>query len=145
MYSNERSSSKKRGLKGPNYTKAEFKAWVLSQPNFMELYNDWVDSGYDRWYKPSADRIDNMKDYTLSNLQLMTAWENHQKSRMENGRRVIVFTRDGHWKCEYDTIEYAKFDLGITRGEILKCDSPLCTWKGLYFEVIKLRRRGENE
>ena len=61
---------------------------------FSELYDAWVDSGYDKWVKPSCDRTDPNISYVLDNLKLMTWRENLLKVGFEMGRAVEVYDID---------------------------------------------------
>lgn len=72
--------SKKRKHPLPIYTKQELKDWILSQSHFQKLYNDWVESGFKKDLKPSIDRKDDYKPYSLNNIELMTWKENNIKS-----------------------------------------------------------------
>jgi len=56
LYSGQKTSSKKRGVRSPEYTKEEFSNWLLSQPKFHELLSEWRLSGYVKRLKPSVDR-----------------------------------------------------------------------------------------
>lgn len=81
MYSMQKKSSRERGHEPPQYTKQEFHNWLISQPNFNKLYNNWIESNYNKWLKPSADRIENDKGYSFSNIRLMTWKENSDLGR----------------------------------------------------------------
>lgn len=48
--------------------------------NFQAMFDEWKQSGYDKWYKPSIDRIDDHGTYTKDNIQLMTFRDNWEKS-----------------------------------------------------------------
>ena len=76
---NQRKSCKIRGQEMPTYTLDELKSWVFSQPNFETLFNEWVASGFNRWKKPSIDRIDEKLSYNFSNIRLVTWRENLDK------------------------------------------------------------------
>ena len=73
IYTSQRSSSKKRLHPMPNYTKKELAQWITNQPNFNLLYNNWVHSEYNKYLKPSCDRIYNYKPYTMS-IQRVKEW-----------------------------------------------------------------------
>lgn len=60
------------------------------QPNFDELFNNWVRSGYDKMLKPSPDRLDNSKPYTLDNLELVTWAENDRRGHEDMRNGVII-------------------------------------------------------
>lgn len=80
IYSGQKSSSIRRGLTPPSYTKKWLKNWLLQNPEFHRLYDMWVLSNYDTDMKPSVDRKDDYIGYTEYNIQLMTWRENLEKS-----------------------------------------------------------------
>jgi len=54
---------------------------------FSRLYEEWVKSGYKKKFKPSIDRINNKKHYSLGNIQWLTWAENRYKQIMERRDR----------------------------------------------------------
>jgi len=40
-----------------NFTSKDFKDKYIDDENFLNAYNSWVESGYEYYKKPSADRI----------------------------------------------------------------------------------------
>ena len=87
MYGNQKSSSNKQGHLPPQYTEAELLVWVQSRPKFQSMYDAWVTSDYLSDLKPSVDRINDYKPYSLDNIQL-TTWEQNNKrgrSDVKNG------------------------------------------------------------
>ena len=82
IYSSQIYSSKKRGHPAPLYTKDELREWLLGQQNFGTIYEHWLETG-DKYDKPSVDRIDASKGYSLDNVQLMTWGDNLEKSKRE--------------------------------------------------------------
>jgi hypothetical protein len=111
IYSDQRKNSKRRGHKLPEYTKQELVDWILSQEVFDKLYNDWVNSGYNKMSKPSCDRKEDSKRYSFGNIQLMTWADNkakgHECSRIgifNTGnpfRAVVKKSRNGEFIAEY--------------------------------------------
>jgi len=85
IYHNQRHNSKRRNHPMPDYTRCELMDWIFSQKLFHDLYNEWVDTGYDRHSTPSCDRLCNSSPYTLGNIQLVKFLENE-----ENARRDLV-------------------------------------------------------
>jgi hypothetical protein len=115
IYGQQRASSKLRGHDMPNYTKHELAEWIYSQPNFEELYNNWVKSNYKKDLVPSCDRLDDYKPYTLDNIRLVTYKENResyyndQKNGInnKNARAVFKFDLQGNFIKEYYSIHEA--------------------------------------
>lgn len=79
MLAFQKSKSKKRGYAPPSYTEDELYAWAMGQPDFHELYDAWVESGFQSRFKPSCDRKNDYISYTLDNIQILTWNENNQK------------------------------------------------------------------
>ena len=67
----------------------------IDDKKFNRLFNEWVKSGYVKNRKPSIDRINFKKDYTIDNIEVKTWEDNRYKQRMEikliNGKRVGAF------------------------------------------------------
>jgi hypothetical protein len=123
IYSMQKVRSETRGHPLPSYTKTEFDVWFLKQPNFYRIYRNWVYSRYDKDLKPSVDRIDNSKPYTLNNIQLMTWGENNNKSVIDfcvstrksntSGVTGVLFhLRSGKWAAVL-TVKKKRMHLGL--------------------------------
>ena len=83
LYSSQVKRSKKYGWNLPTYTRDELLDWVVNQPNYEQLFNDWKDSGFSRDSSLSVDRLDDYKPYSFDNIRLVT-WEvNNQKGRAD--------------------------------------------------------------
>jgi len=107
IYSAQRSNSRSRKHPMPDYTLDELYDWMLSQPHFEELYNNWVESGYDKSIRPSIDRLDDYKPYTFSNIQLMTWRENNKKYKavpIKSYKAVNVYTLFGEYLDTFKSI-----------------------------------------
>jgi len=117
IYHGQVRSSKIRGHVPPNYTLSEFRVWCFMQPNFNELYINWIESDCKRILKPSADRSENDKPYTFDNLRLVTFSENisanskiigsrpmppEAKAKLSKARKGKVFIKMKYeWSSEY--------------------------------------------
>lgn len=128
IYLDQIQSSKRRNHQPPLYTNEELKKWMFDQPNFEDLYNNWVDSGYEKMLKPSVDRLDDYKGYNFDNIQLMT-WEENEKKGYEdrkNGinnkqsKAVLQFTKDGEFVKEWYSMRKAE-RRGFCSGKISSC------------------------
>ena len=126
IYSSQRSSCKNRGHEFPTYTLEDLRLWVYSQPNFQELYDNWVNSDYDTMLKPSCDRSDDYKGYDLNRLTLMTWQENFDKghSDRKNGidnrynKAVIQSTKEGVFVNEFHSQHQAERETGVSSKTI---------------------------
>lgn len=79
LYYSHKHNSKKRHNAEVDYDIEWLKQFMYDN-NFKEMFNTWKESGYDKWYKPSIDRIDDYGTYTKDNIQLLTFSENWEKS-----------------------------------------------------------------
>lgn len=63
-------------------SKTEFIEWCYKEENykkFVEYYKIWVDSNFEPRLRPSIDRINSNKGYTLENMQWLSLSENCSK------------------------------------------------------------------
>lgn len=123
LYKTQKMHSKRRGHPLPAYTKQEFKEWLYAN-GFKELYDAWVSSGYDKWLKPSCDRIDDYKGYSLDNIRLTTWKANKDKQtedilshRSTSGERCKTTQRidaSGNVLKEWVSLNAARRETGIS-------------------------------
>lgn len=129
IYGGQRSGSKKRNYSMPTYTKWELKEWLYSQPLFHKLFENWVQSKFDKMLAPSVDRINDYKSYSFDNIQLMTWKKNKQKGNYDirNGvnnkqskavRCINIITGN---VIEFYSIREASRQLNIDQSSISKC------------------------
>jgi hypothetical protein len=105
IYSAQRHSSRNRGHEYPNYSLSELRDWLYSQDLFHILYENWVNSGFEKDMAPSCDRLNDFQPYSLKNIQLMTWKENrlkNSKDRFEGvdnrvNRAVLQYSMDGEF------------------------------------------------
>ena len=57
-------------------SKDDFYNWANGSNDFIELFNSYVDSGYDMKLAPTVDRIDSSLGYTIDNMRWLTHSEN---------------------------------------------------------------------
>lgn len=130
IYDSQKLSSKRRNHIQPIYSKDELYEWLDSNPLFHTLYQEWVDSGYERDNKPSVDRINDFEPYTLENIRLCKFRENYRKSHLDriNGtstsglvcRAVIQLSLDGECIREYHSVTEAERQLNLSHQNIVK-------------------------
>ena len=130
IYSGQKRSSTKRKIVQPLYTKEEFVNKFINDTKFINLYNSWVESNYNRWSTPSFDRLDDYKPYSFDSIELKTWKENSDKAAANRrdgtstpGARnipVAKLTLDGEVICKYISIGQAARECGLNSGNILK-------------------------
>lgn len=83
IYSGQINSSQRRGHGEPDYSREELYDWVLEQPHFKSLLNNWINSNFNSDLTPSIDRLKDYLPYTLNNIQLITWKENREKLNLD--------------------------------------------------------------
>ena len=119
IYNSQISHSVTRGHPSPNYTFDQLLDWLDKQPSLLGIWRAYEKSGYQSDLRPSVDRLNDSKAYTLDNIQLMTWGENRSKGANDkkNGinnscnRAVKAYTPDGMLHKEYHSIMDAVRDL----------------------------------
>ena len=145
IYNSQKQSSKRRGHPMPSYTLKELRQWMYSQKEFHELYDQWKASGYDRWLKPSCDRLDDYKPYTLDNLQVVAWKDNFSRSHKDrlNGvnnkasKSVLQFTLDGEFVAEHYSLHNAERQTGVSFKSISKVCNGEYSYAGGYVWEFK--------
>lgn len=121
IYANQKMTSTKAGRDLPTYTKQELLTWMQSQPNFKQIWDDWVSSEYQKELSPSVDRKDNTLSYTLDNIQLVTWRQNllNQKHQQKTGvyickvaKAVDQLSLDGTYIQTHPSLQMAARSLG---------------------------------
>lgn len=83
IYSSQKKASKKRNHQQPDYSRKDIYNKSINSKIFMNLYYEWVASGYKKDDKPSYDRLDNKKPYTFDNLRIVKWIENNEEGYKE--------------------------------------------------------------
>jgi len=128
-----------------NYTKDEFYSWILSLDNFKGLYDDWVQSDYNRWLKPSVKRVNPMLTYTLDNIVMDTFKIvqdlSHQDIVDGNNtkltRAVIQLDLNGKVIAEYFSMKHAERITGIRNSGISNACRGFSKTSGGYKWIYK--------
>jgi len=129
IYRAQKASSLSRNHKKPDYTKEDFIKWCLCQKQFHDIFENWVNSNYNKWARPSVDRINDYIGYNMENIQIMTWKQNNEKSHIDrkSGRNnkmsksVIGWSLDGKLLKEYYSLSQASRDLKISVSNICNC------------------------
>ena len=128
-YSHQKENSKKRGMRPPRYSVTTLFIWACKQSLFDTLFKKWVESGYISDLKPSIDRRDDTKGYTLDNIQLMTWAENRKKYHADRVRgvsnqqnkAVVQYTKSMEYVAEFHSINAAGRALNHKPSHICDC------------------------
>lgn len=75
LFNGMKQKSKRRGHPAPNFTLIQFRNW-LDMNSFSSIRAAYIESGADKWLRPSVDRIDNAMPYSFDNMRLVTWREN---------------------------------------------------------------------
>lgn len=113
----------------PDYSLEELRKWMLAQPNFESLYQAWISTGFNKMQKPSVDRIDDYKPYSLDNIQLTTWAENNARGHadIKNGinnkisKSVFQLTKDGSFIDRHYSAIHAGRVTGVDFRNISRC------------------------
>ena len=67
-----------------SFSLEEFRQWILFHynPLIYQMLENYKKNHFDKNLSPSIDRIDDYKDYTFDNMQLLTWEENNVKGRL---------------------------------------------------------------
>ena len=138
IYTSQRHRSSKRSHSHPEYDIDELHEWLLSQELFHKLYNEWVESGYSSQKRPSVDRIDDYRAYSLDNIQLMTWDENRIKSyedkidgkNNKTSRAVNQYSLEGEFIERFHSLAEAERITGVQRPNINHCCLGKRKWAG---------------
>jgi len=60
---------------------ADFYEFLITDKEYNRIYRDWSESNFDSYMSPSIDRIDNLGDYILDNIQVLTKVQNIRKGQ----------------------------------------------------------------
>lgn len=107
----------------------------MSSNQALQVYNNWVKTGYDNECKPSIDRLDNSKTYSFSNIECVTWHENKQRAYkgirdntienstlLNNGHRpVCQFDLDLNKIATFISLSEASRSTGIDHRGISRC------------------------
>jgi len=129
IYRKQRCSSVRRGHKKPDYSCDDLIYWAMSQPVFHELYDKWLESGYEKNLTPSFDRTDDYQGYSLDRLRVVTWHENFKRSHRDriNGvnnkasKSVKQYSIDNVFIKEYFSIMQAGRITGTQSSHITAC------------------------
>lgn len=150
IYRSQKSSSRHRGMPLPTYSIDWLSKWLIEQLLFHELYDRWVNSNYNKYCKPSVDRLDDSLSYTADNIQLMTWEENKNKydSDRINGidkkqnKKIFQYSKDYTYINSFHSfhsLAKANIDTNISKSGIsLCCSGKAKTAGGFIWKYAKI-------
>lgn len=149
-FSSMREKSKRRGHEF-NLSKPELINW-LKENGVIEKWEKYIKSGKAKELKPSIDRIDDYRNYSFQNMQLITWGENHKKGvnsikhhvnaalkNKEKCKKVFHYDVNINLISVYNSLSHASEKTGIHSTDIAR----VCTGKrkqshGFYFSYEPL-------
>ena len=139
IYGKQLRSSKERNHNPPSYQKHELIKWCLNQQKFHDLYDDWVNSNYEKDLTPSIDRLDDYKGYSFVNIQLITWRENYLKAHKDRreginnkcNKAVKQLDLEGNLLNTFHSVCEAQRITGIHTANIYKVCNKLTRVKTL--------------
>ena len=82
IYKTQKRNNENRGFGELPYSKEGLSAWLYCN-GFKHLYDEWVESSHKKDKKPSVDRVDDLKGYSLGNIRLVT-WHGNRSKQYED-------------------------------------------------------------
>jgi hypothetical protein len=121
IYQHMKSRNQEHGFPPLSFTKKELHDRFLKDNKFLYLFDVWIAS-QDKWLKPSVDRIDPRKPYTMDNIQILTYRENKEKGDREKellwGKPVKQLTMNGDLIAVHPSLKDAVRATGLSQGNI---------------------------
>ena len=147
IYSSQVNSSKIRGHPLPDYSLKEFIDKFIDDPTFNKIYYSFLENGCKPKDKPSLDRIDDFKPYTLDNLQVTTIRGNevrgHNDRKLGIGtqgmccKKVVQINKDGEIVHIFNSSNEAARVLNLCRQNINKvCNGERHSTGGFKFQYL---------
>ena len=112
----------------------EFEAWAIEQQykEFTQQFASWVKSEYATDERPSTDRIDDTKGYSLQNLRIVSWKENKEKEwasekhknvehMVSQTRRPVLATLSSGEEVHFQSLSEAARVLSVDTGSICEC------------------------
>jgi len=131
IYNSQKQASKKRSHDAPDYSFEDLLLYCKNSRKFNILYQNWVDSKYNKKLKPSIDRIDDNVGYTMSNIFVNTWYGNISRASKSvkigtnkfNSTRieVVQFDKNGKKVNSFISIAEASRQTGVNASNIQNC------------------------
>ena len=102
-----------------NCTLEDFYNKFIDDPIFNKLFDNWRDNNHIYTLVPSIDRINVNLDYSLDNMQFLEHGLNCSKDN-KTKIKVKVYTKDGIFINEYDSLNKACIELNLIQANAWK-------------------------
>lgn len=100
----------------------QFQNLYLEDTKFLRLFSEWKKSGYQKQTKPSLDRINNKKHYSLDNINMLTWAENRFKQSKIDGKRgrkpAVLQMLGKKIVRRFQSQRHAVRELGLSQGNL---------------------------
>jgi hypothetical protein len=104
------------------FSLSEFHHQFLNDRRFKRLFSEWVQANYPKQLKPSLDRIDSHKPYSMSNVQMLTWAENRFKQAATDGKRgrkpAVLMLLNGKVVRRFLSQRHVVKELGLMQGNL---------------------------
>lgn len=124
-YGNQKISSEKRGHPDPDYSMLDLRDRFINDPIFVDIFEKWENGGYNKKDKPSFDRIDHTKPYSLDNIQVMRFEDNEKKGAIESKeskfRPIDQLDMNGNLIKSFKSSKEASIETGCDLSDIARC------------------------
>jgi len=147
LYGKMKKRNKKRGFGDLPFSLEEFHDRYLYDFSFLQLFNLWKNSNYQKKNKPSIDRINPNFGYSFENMEFLSWEENRKKSDMENSKvttSIDMFDKEtGNLIMKFDSVKNAVEYTGLSQGNIVMCCQGKRNYVGPYvfkYNGMKFRK-----
>ena len=104
------------------YSLRQLQERFVNDRRFIRLHTEWIKNNCDKQYKPTIDRINSRKNYSLRNIHCLTWAENRFKQSALDGKRGIkpaVFQIMGNKVIKrFQSQRHVVKELGISQGNL---------------------------
>jgi len=115
IYWNQVHNSRRYNRPDPSYSFEEFVEQFEKDEVFQAHFKKWLDTN-SKWDRPSFDRIDESKPYSMDNIQVMSWRENFERA---NGvLRSVKIMKGGEVIKRFDCYNQAAKYLGVKRTSL---------------------------
>ena len=114
-------------------SKDEFLDKFKNDEKYLRLYKEWQESGFLRKLAPSIDRIDNLKGYTLDNMQMITFIDNSMK---EKCHKVEATNNEWNVSNEYKSIRECSRMMSVSYSILRRIIDTEESYAGWLFKRI---------